>query len=257
MSTRVFETFRHKDALYRICSDKIQTVKDEIIKLRSELDNYITINPGFLKSLSPLRLTEDAPVIARRMADASSLFNVGPMAAVAGTIAQMSAEKAASAGSLEVIIENGGDSYFISGKTVLAAVYAGKNSISGKLAFKITPDVMPLGICSSSSRLGHSLSFGNCDIVTCFAVNNSIADAAATSVCNRINSVSDMEPILNDAMKVKGLSGIFAVKDDKIAIAGNICDIIKIDEKLLLNKITFDENSGDVKLITDFYENLN
>ncbi len=256
MSSRTFEIFRHKDASFRICSDKCELLKTEIISLRSELEDYISMHREFKTSLVPLKLFPSAPDIAIRMSQAAHLFNVGPMAAVAGAIAQIAAERVSAAGAAEVIIENGGDSFFISRQEVIIAIFAGKNNISGQLAFRLKPEDMPLGVCSSSSKLGHSLSFGNCDLVTCFAENNSIADAAATSICNKIKNVGDMEKVLNEAITISELRAVFAVKDDKIAVAGNICEIIKINETLLKNKITFDAKSGNAGLITEFYNKL-
>jgi ApbE superfamily uncharacterized protein (UPF0280 family) len=98
----------------------------------------------------------------REMADATREVGVGPMAAVAGAIAE-SVGKELLPYSDEVIVENGGDIFLKTSKERFIGVYAGKSKFTKKIAFSILPDETPLGVCTSSGTVGHSLSFGYAD----------------------------------------------------------------------------------------------
>ena len=103
---RSYRTFIHKGASYRICCDAFDTVTAEIIRQRQILEDYIALRPEFGRSFEPLELQENAPPIARRMARGARLVGVGPMAAVAGAMAQCAAEAGLEAGAKEVIVDN-------------------------------------------------------------------------------------------------------------------------------------------------------
>ena len=81
----------------------------EIIqRQRSLLENYISRHPGFMTALEPFPIGDDAPAIARAMAEAAEKVKVGPMAAVAGAFAEFVGQDLLKY-SAEVIVENGGD----------------------------------------------------------------------------------------------------------------------------------------------------
>ena len=89
---RTYRTFTHKDAAYRICCEAFDAVTAEIVRQRSILDDYIVRYPDFGRSFEPLELHDDAPVIVQCMIRAARLVGVGPMAAVAGAMAQSAVE---------------------------------------------------------------------------------------------------------------------------------------------------------------------
>lgn len=149
------------------------------------------------------------------------------MAAVAGAVAQMSVEAALAAGADEAIVENGGDIFIASRETVLVGLYAGEHPLSGRLALRIEPDRMPLSVCSSSSRFGHSLSFGDCDLATIVARDGALADSAATLTCNSVKTVGDVERALEQAMGIAGIEAVLIVKDDRVALAGDLPPLVR------------------------------
>ena len=63
-----------------------------ITRQREELKRFIRMNREFKTSLEPLKVVS-APEIVKMMASSAQIAGVGPMAAVAGTIAQLVAEK--------------------------------------------------------------------------------------------------------------------------------------------------------------------
>ena len=241
---REFKSFAWKDASFKICSSRFKLITEEIIKHRVELEEYIKLHPDFLTSLVPVGLLPYAPESAKRMQLASQIVGVGPMAAVAGTMAQLAVEKALDADREEVIVENGGDMYMASGDMISIGIYAGKSPLSGKLAFKITPDFMPLSLCSSSSKMGHSKSFGNCDLVTVVSSNASIADAAATWACNQVKSVSDVDRVLEEAVAFKEVKGVLIIKDAQIGLIGELPKIVKNDDNKVNAKVTHHQMSN-------------
>lgn len=86
---------------------------DHVRFLRGQIKSYAAIHPEFLTSLEPLDAETKAPEIIHRMCTAGQKTGVGPMAAVAGTMAQMLAEKFRET-SADLIVENGGDTYLFS-----------------------------------------------------------------------------------------------------------------------------------------------
>jgi ApbE superfamily uncharacterized protein (UPF0280 family) len=189
--------------------------------LRSDLERYIATNPRFQASLEPVSVDRDAPALVRSMADAAATAGVGPMAAVAGAIAEAVGTELLRF-SDEVIVENGGDIFIKSSEERLIGLYAGESSLTGKVAFAISPEETPLGVCTSSGTLGHSLSFGKADAVVAFAASTALADAAATAIGNRVSSVDDIEEALQYAQDIEGLSGVAIVKDDRLGLHGQV-----------------------------------
>ena len=151
-----------------------------ILKYRASLEDYIKRYPLFLTSLKPLPVADDAPKIVKEMARAAEKVGIGPMAAVAGAIAEFVGRDLLPFSS-EMIVENGGDIFLNSTKRRVVGVYAGESSFSGRIALEIEPEETPLGICTSSGTVGHSLSYGKADAVMVLSPSATLADAAATA----------------------------------------------------------------------------
>ena len=248
---RRFITFSLKQAHYRIASDRPEAVIEEIRRLRLELEAYIKKNPEFASSYGPVAIPEagpgaatDIPEAAGRMLRAAEAAGVGPMAAVAGTFAQMAAEAAVRKGAAEAIVENGGDIYLYSGEPVTVGIYAERLSLKQRLAFSVAPDELPLALCSSSSSMGHSTSFGACDLVTVTAKDASLADAAATGACNMVRKESDIAPAAEFIASIPGIAGVFIVKGKKIGMAGRLPSLAASKDPNFTCKITRDPDSN-------------
>jgi ApbE superfamily uncharacterized protein (UPF0280 family) len=235
-SPRRYTTFSWKEADLRICSQRTDIIISEVKRLRAELEAYISRHAEFHTSLEPIMLLPDAPEIALRMAAAAEPCGVGPMAAVAGAVAEMAAEVAIAGGAAEAIIENGGDIFLHSPDFVVIGLYAGANPLSGRLAFHIEPVDMPLSVCSSSSRFGHSLSFGDCDLATVVARSGALADAAATLTGNCVKTPADIEPTLRRVTAIPGILGVLIIKGDRIGVAGALPKLVKCVDPALEKK---------------------
>jgi len=227
-SERIYRKFSYKGANFRIASSAFDAISAEIIRQREILSSYILRHGDFLTSLVPLAgIDADAPDIVKRMHSASVLTGVGPMAGVAGVNAQIASEAAVASGADEAIVENGGDIYIFSQQETVIALYAGEGPLSGALAVRIRPSMTPLSICSSSGKMGHSLSMGDCDLATVTSSSGALADCAATLACNLVREEKDIEVTLEKIMSIKGIHGILIIKNGKIGIAGSFPELVK------------------------------
>jgi ApbE superfamily uncharacterized protein (UPF0280 family) len=192
-----------------------------INEVRGPLERYIREHPIFLHSLEPLPVEEDAPEIVQRMAQAARLANVGPMAAVAGAVAEMVGERLLQSSS-EVIVENGGDIFLKISKKRRIGIYAGGSSFTGKLVIEVNPGQTPLGICTSSGSVGPSLSLGLADAAVVLAPSAALADAAATAVGNRVRSAEDIEAALEFGQSIRGVIAIVIIAGDRMGARGDV-----------------------------------
>ena len=167
---------------------------------------------------------------------------VGPMAAVAGAIAQCAAEAAMEAGDRDVIIENGGDVFAAVSNPLTIGIHAGPSSPFNGLAFRVESADTPLAICSSSGTMGHSMSLGACDLATVVAKDAALADAAATLAANLVATPEDLEPTAARILAVPGVLGVLLVKSDRMAIQGTLPELVRNADSDTLLKITRDVN---------------
>ena len=190
-------------------------------KVRGELEDYISEHDEFIHSLNPIAPDGSEPEIAFAMIMASSIVGVGPMAAVAGAIAERVGAELLNFTN-EVIVENGGDIWMKLTKSAVIGIYAKNIYFKDNIGIKIDPDKTPCSVCTSSSKLGHSISFGKADSVTIIAKEGALADAAATAVCNMVCSRDNIEDALNFAMSINGVSGCIIILNDTLAVQGDI-----------------------------------
>lgn len=190
-----------------------------VVKYRNTLEGYIERHPPFLTALTPLPADDDAPRIVSSMIESARKAQVGPMAAVAGAISEFVGTELA-AFSPEVILENGGDIFLKSQGKRLIGIYAGKSPLSGKISLEIDEADTPLGICTSSGTVGHSLSYGKADAVVVLSKSATLADAAATAIGNRIKQPGDIPEGIELARSIEGLKGLLIIIDDKMGLWG-------------------------------------
>ena len=199
----------------------IEGIRKEIIAIRSQIEGYIKENELFLTTLKPFPINKDAPEIVRIMTEAGNTAGIGPMSAVAGAIAHHVGLYLGRRSS-ELIVENGGDIYLRSSRLRKIGIFAGPSPFTNRLAIEIEPHQTPLGICTSSGTVGHSLSFGCADAVVILAPFAALADAVATATGNLVQSEADLQAAVDFAMGIKSVTGALAIKNDKLAAVGNI-----------------------------------
>jgi len=192
-----------------------------VLKYRDLLKRYIERYPTFLTSLKPFPVGDDAPSIVKSMAESAEKVGVGPMASVAGAIAEFVGTELLNF-SPEIIVENGGDIYLKSLKKRVIGIYAGKSPLTGKIGLEINGEDTPLGICTSSGTVGHSLSYGKADAAVVISKSAILADAAATAIGNLIKEQSDIPSGIKFAKGIEGLKGVIIIKGDKMGLWGEV-----------------------------------
>lgn len=190
-------------------------------KYRRDLEAYIEKDNIFFKTFSPHKVNYQAPEIVKAMAQAAAKVKVGPMAAVAGALAQF-VGKGLLPFSDQVIIENGGDIFLKISSIKKIGIYAGQSPFSQQLALEVEPRLKPFSVCTSSGTVGHSFSFGKADAVVVIAEDACLADAAATAIGNQVVEITDLDRGLNFAKKIRGLDGVLIIKDDQLGALGKI-----------------------------------
>lgn len=192
-----------------------------IEETRKAIREHIEMQPDFLTSLKPVpRVPGAAPLIAR-MYEAGEKSCTGPMSSVAGIIAETVGRSLMHYND-EVIVENGGDNWMSLQSPASIAVYAGTSVFTGRIALSIDETYGPVGVCTSSGRVGHSLSFGKADSVTVISPDAALADAVATGACNIVQDKSDLERALDYACSIEGILGALIIFRDSLAARGMI-----------------------------------
>ncbi len=190
-----------------------------LLTARSAIEAEIRMRPEFLTSFAPLTGRGEAMEPVSWMYTAAAKAGVGPMAAVAGAVAQ-SVGRALKARSAEVIVENGGDIYILTHTERLVALYAGDSPLSMKVAVRVPPGEW--GVCTSAGRVGPSVSFGRADAAMVLSKDAALADAAATALGNLLHSSRDISEALVRVMNIDGVLGAVAVVGEKLGAAGDV-----------------------------------
>jgi uncharacterized protein len=209
------------DLLILAESDLTELTEEIIYKIRGPLEGYIVSHPEFLRTLTPLPYDKLAPPVVKEMLAAAQICGTGPMAAVAGAIAEQ-VGLALLRESVEVVVENGGDCFVKVDSPLQISIFAGQSKLSNTLALKIYPQKTPLGVCTSSGTVGHSLSLGVADAVTVISASAALADAAATMTCNQVKSESDIRQAIAIAQQIEGVLGVVVIVGEQIGAWGDV-----------------------------------
>lgn len=220
--------FRLKETdLHILAESDMTTIGGELAtRYRLQVEQYVRHRPEFRTSLTPLPDDDIAPPIIREMLAAARIADVGPMAAVAGAISEYVCRGLIEAGQKEVIVENGGDIFLQRSQPCTIAVFAGESPLSNRVGVQIEAGQMPLGICTSSGTVGHSLSFGTADSVTVLADSGAIADAVATRLGNEVGAEQQerggIDRALAAAECMADIQGVLVICGETIGAVGQI-----------------------------------
>ncbi|MCP4672791.1 MAG: UPF0280 family protein [Desulfobacula sp.] len=202
-------------------TDLTDTAIKAILRCRNYIETYIKLYPEFATSLLPLKESNTAPNIIQEMIKAGRLTGTGPMASVAGAVAEYTG-KALLPFSSEVVVENGGDIFIKSDSKTIFTVYAENTPFSMTCGILVEKHNKPYGICTSSGTLGHSKSFGKADAVTVLSESCSIADAAATALANKVQKKDDIQKAINRGKAISKVDGIVIIMGESIGLWGNL-----------------------------------
>jgi ApbE superfamily uncharacterized protein (UPF0280 family) len=226
---RVFEL---KESRCTIIADKEEAIEKAIGSIkrnRETLENYVKANPRFLSSLKPTKVPTE-PLVVKLMAEAAEKADVGPMAAVAGVLADLAVEAMVSAGCEVAVVEDGGEVSAVSNEALDVAVSAGDIPLSKRFGFRLTS--FPVGVATSSGVFSHALSFGDAEAVTVFCGNAGLADAAATAVGNVMKGDDYQIAIQNGvskALSIQGVEGVLIIYKGFVGTGGRIPEIIRVN----------------------------
>lgn len=228
-------TWSYRETKLNIKSDDEEAIRSAIenaLKNRKQIEQFISKVPEFETSLSPLNLNrKEKPIIVRLMLKAGEIAGTGPFASVAGSISQLSAEAGNRSGASNILVDNGGDIALRGDKSFRVGIYAGDSTVSGKLVLLIKPSELPMGICTSSSSVGHSMSFGQADAVVISAEEASVADAVATEVGNKVKGdevESSVKRGLDRADDIPEIKGCLIIREDHVGTVGELPEILSL-----------------------------
>jgi uncharacterized protein len=212
---------KESDLWIRARKDLSREAYEILYQMRYPVETYIRQHPEFRETLVPLGPDPLAPALIREMLQAGRQAGVGPMAAVAGAIAE-GVGRALQTWSPEIIVENGGDLFLACREPLTVGLYAGKSPLSGRIGVALPPYPEGVGLCTSSGTVGHSWSFGRADAVTVLAASATLADAAATAVGNGVRTARDIPAALERAQALPGIEGVLVVKGDQMGVWGRL-----------------------------------
>lgn len=227
------ETFEFKETKGVILSDNRAAITAAVASLkqnRKKLELYIREHPKFLYSLKPFDI-EDGPLVVKLMADTAEKADVGPMAAVAGVLADLAVRDMLLKGAEIAVVENGGEASAFSNKPINVALRAGNHPLSEKIGFRL--ESFPMGVATSSGIFSHALSFGEAEAVTIFAKNAGLADAVATATCNLVKGCNPRKAVkcgIDKALSIEGVFGAFIFYKGIVGMGGNVPTIFRIIE---------------------------
>jgi ApbE superfamily uncharacterized protein (UPF0280 family) len=199
--------------------------RDLILKHRLPIERYAQDHPGFVRSLTPVAQDKFAPPIVQQMIVAAQKSGVGPMASVAGVLAE-AVGKDLLKYTPEVIVENGGDIFIRSDSALTVAIFAGASPLSNKIGVRInTRD--PIAVCTSSGTVGHSMSFGKADAVVVISESASLADAAATAIGNAVTTKTDVPTGIEIGKNIEGILGLLIILESELGLWGDV-EMVKV-----------------------------
>jgi len=225
---RAFEQGESVCTLISDREDAIEAAASSIKFHRRKLEKFVQERPLFLYSLQPVHI-EAGPEVVRLMAGVARRADVGPMAAVAGVLADLAVEAMVVEGAEVAVVEDGGEVSLVSDRPVDVALSAGDSPLSKRVGFRLHQ--FPAGVATSSGLYSHALSFGEAEAVTVFAENAGLADAAATAVGNLVkgDQRASIKLGVERALSIEGVRGVFIVYRGLVGVGGEVPTIIGVD----------------------------
>ncbi|MFO7713073.1 UPF0280 family protein [Desulfosarcina sp.] len=195
--------------------------REHVLGCRGHIEGYINCFPDFATTLVMWAEQPAAPKIITNMIAAGRAAGVGPMAAVAGAVAECVGRELLKH-SRQVVVENGGDIFLKTERPVVAGLFAGNSPLNMKIGLRLPGTNDGIGLCTSSGTVGHSLSTGTADAVCVVSRSCALADAAATAIGNRIRTSRDIQPAIAFAKRIAGVRGVVVIADGQLAAWGQV-----------------------------------
>ena len=195
---------------------------------RREIERQIRRDPYFLTTFEPYDCSVQDSRVVSRMCAAAALAGVGPMAAVAGAIAQEALDAMVADGCNHGWVDNGGDVALILQEPVTVEVFS-EPGATNAFALELEPTDGAIGVCASSGKLGHSISLGNADVAVVMADSATLADALATAIGNRVTGPESLAHCFDPFKGVTGFVGGLAMLNRAVAMHGRIPRLTEVE----------------------------
>ncbi len=222
--------FEAGETAVAVVADKrfISHAIDGVLRARADIERQITLDPFFLTTFEPYDRALAENEAAVRMCDASEAVGIGPMACVAGAVAQAGLEAMVARGCRHGWIDNGGDIALILEEPTTIEVFSDPETCNA-VAFEMRTLGKMMGVCSSSGKLGHSISLGQSDISVAVADSAVLADAMATAIGNAAHADHGLETAFADVSSVDGFIGGMVMLDGAVGIVGDLPNIVEAE----------------------------
>ena len=206
----------------------LEAAVDAVKSARAEIERQIRRDDFFLTTMEPYDAPGDCSRVIKRMCDAAKMTRVGPMATVAGTIAQEAMEAMTAQGLTHGWVDNGGDVALMLESPVTLEVFTDPSS-GTTFALELEPTDGIIGICSSSGRIGHSISFGNADVALAVADSAILADALATAIGNRVANKDSLRTCFDPFKGLVGFFGGLAMIEGAVSMNGRLPRLVEVE----------------------------
>ena len=213
-------TYKESNLFIEACEDSQLEAFEILRRSRKELESYISYNNEFFRSLEPIKNDKRAPILVQRMIEASHKAGVGPMACVAGAIADVIGRFLLKRCD-ECVVENGGDIFLKLNQKPIIGIVTNNRYFKDKLSIEINKSNFAYGICSSSATIGPSLSQGSADLSLIVSHDVLLSDALATASANIIKNETDLNSAV-DFVRGKDIIGCLFIKDKSLAVWGDL-----------------------------------
>jgi len=212
---------KESDLLISSDSDLSDLALKSLLRHRQFIETYIGNKPEFAASLVPIFEDNLAPPIVREMIRRTKVCDVGPMASVAGAVAEFVGRDLLKK-TENLIVENGGDIFLRSRRKTTIGIFAGESSLSYNVHIIVKPEKTPIGICTSSATVGPSLSFGKADAVCVLSKSATLADAAASAIGNRVKGKGDIRKALDYGIGIPDITGVVIILGNELGAIGEV-----------------------------------
>lgn len=223
--------FEIEETAVTIVSDEKyhKVAKDAIFEAREIIKKKISEDDFFRTTYDPYPVDVSDDYLIKRMCHASEVAGVGPMASVAGAVAVYAVEKMVHAGAQFAIVENGGDIAIKADRDVTVGLYSDNDRFKD-LALHIKKRDKIFGVCTSSGKIGPSVSLGSSNVSTVISNDVILADACATALGNM--SKDSEESTLSNAvesimMADDDIDCCFVISGELLVSCGDMPELVR------------------------------
>ena len=226
--------FQYKETIVSIVCEEpfVKVAEQAIFEARDIIERKVAEDPFFRITYEPYPASPDDDILIQRMCNASEISGVGPFAGVAGAVAVHAVERMKEAGANEAIVENGGDVAFLSDRQVPVGLFA-DHPVLKDVAFMVSSDGIT-GICSSSAKIGPSVSLGSSNVCTVFSDDVILADCCATALGNLVTDEDSLSEALEKVGSLQGVKGCMACIGGKVAFYGDVPEMVEADVQRII-----------------------